>query len=142
MKKICIYIILISSIYIGCLHNLLGGFMSVHADHWSSHIHMSENHHMVHDEKIEVDCEEKSHECCISPYSDASPQHLAYSIKKSFENNDTSSDINDLALLHENFLICCLEKLNSPPLDTSQNEQYIYSKSQYQYLVWVIKNNA
>lgn len=143
MKKICIYIILLSSIYVGCFHNILGGFASAHANHENSHKQMNEHHHSsMHAWEAEMECGEKTHECCISPYSHASFQISSQTIQKTIENDDSSPDIDDLSFIYEDLLMNCMERLNSPPANSYGDSQYTYSKSQYQHLIWVIRNNA
>lgn len=147
MKKICIYILLLSSLYIGCFHNLVGTFMSAHADHSTMSMQMHSDaghghHEMMSHSTWQNDCEEQAHECCISPYTDSQTPLGSQNVNSSSEENDSNSDIDNLAIYHSNAFINCIEKLNSPPPDISWWEQPVYLKTQYSALVWIIRNNA
>jgi len=90
----------------------------------------------------ESGCDEYMHECCMSPFTDSTtPTYLTYTKTTSDEDID-NTDGDTEAVVSAHILQSSIERLNSPPSNQRENQQYVYSKSEYTHLIWVIRNNA
>lgn len=108
------------------------------SDHGMSHENMSASSECC--ERMWGNCETNMHECCMSPFTDSAPTSFASHVKNDNDLDNAPSDLD--AILHENLLQTSIEKLNSPPSEYWSYRDFVYSKSQYHRLIWIIRNNA
>ena len=89
------------------------------------------------DHETMSNCEEVNHDCCISPFNDSTY------FKSIVFNNESKKikiyDFDFLSLLNSKLENSFLDKVNSPPKNTSEN---LSIKNNYTNLVWIIKNNC
>ncbi len=143
MKKLVVYILLLVSICIWCFQSTFASFMVMHENHSNTNTQVQEHprmhHAMMWDSQEDTHgCEENKHECCLSPFIDSQAPSLIL-IKN---NTIDSEDVDDKAILHNNQFQNSAERLTAPPPDERNEIKYIYSKTQYNYLIWIIRNNA
>ena len=131
MKKLVSLLILISIFAISFMNTTMASFVEVEWETKMQHGNIT----------MEVsDCNNASHECCLSPFKDSSNNISNIHIKS----NDNKKlkwktpHYSFLAILQEDYKINYINKLNSPPREVSSIE----NRNIYSNLVWIIKNNS
>lgn len=137
MKKILSTLLVFLSLSVWCAHLTFSSIFVVNASEANHEMHENIWHDMS-----DMWCgqEEKSHECCFSPFVDSS---IVSNVHNNEENLDVENDfwVDYLALLNNDFLTNSTQKLNSPP-DKNKDFSKLVRDETYSLLVWIIKNNA
>jgi len=138
MKKLFAFILVLTSLSVGCLFPNIGAFAMSNVD---SSMHEGMNHDMQSDiwmHSVPEDDWENIHECCESPFIDTITPSSNLTLSQS--DVDTDDDTTVLYAINENLLNNSSDRLNSPPkrwllLNDSLKNTYIS-------LTGIVKNNS
>jgi hypothetical protein len=137
MKKLFAFILVLTSLSVGCIFPSLGAFAMNNVD---SSMHEEMNHDMQSDiwmHGAAKDDWEDIHECCVSPFIDT----ITPSSNLTLSQSDV--DIDDAAVLYamyESLLSNNSDRLNSPPKRWLLFNDSL--KNTYVSLVGIVKNNS
>lgn len=138
MKKIISLFIFLATFVIGCIPTAMASFVVNENEGISSNQHWIQLSNNDCCDNMSSDCNENTHDCCISPFEDTNVTWNIVSQNEAKKIKFKSFWLDYLALINESSELNYIEKLTSPPefLDIKkQNNLYIS-------LIWIVKSNC